>query len=51
MTGATIAYLMSALLLIWRALDQRVSGSYSCPTCGSKRADRHSPECAWSSRP
>ena len=51
MTATSIAYLMSALLLVWGALGLRVSGSYSCPTCGSKKADRHSAECPWSSRP
>jgi hypothetical protein len=51
MTAASVAYLMSALLLVWGALRMRVSGAYSCPTCGTKRADEHSPECPWSSRP
>jgi hypothetical protein len=51
MTAASVAYLMSALLLMWGALRRQVSPTYSCPTCGTKRADRHSPECPWSSRP
>jgi hypothetical protein len=51
MTTASIAYLMSALLIGWRAFSLRVSGAYTCPTCGAKRADSHAPECPWSSRP
>jgi hypothetical protein len=44
MTAAAIAYLMSALLLASGALRLRANPSYSCPTCGTKRADGHSPE-------
>ena len=51
MTAAAAAYFMSAFLLVWGALKLRVGATYTCPTCGSKRADRHSPECPWSSRP
>ena len=51
MTAASVAYLMSALLLAWGALRPHVRAAYSCPTCGTKRADGHSPECPWSSRP
>lgn len=51
MTAAAVAYLMSALLLVWGALRLRTQASYSCPTCGTRRADEHSPECPWSSRP
>jgi hypothetical protein len=51
MTAASIAYLMSALLLVWGALGRRANATYSCPSCGSKRADGHSSECPWSSRP
>ena len=51
MTVATTAYVMSALLLALGALRLRANPSYSCPTCGTKRVDAHSPECPWSSRP
>ena len=51
MTAASLAYLMSALLLVWGALRTRVHTTYTCPTCGTKRANAHSPECPWSSRP
>jgi hypothetical protein len=50
MTAAAAASLMSALLLVWGALGRRVNAAYSCPACGSKRADGHSAECPWSSR-
>jgi hypothetical protein len=51
MTVATTAYVMSALLLVWGALRLGANPSYSCPSCGTKRADGHSAECPWSSRP
>jgi hypothetical protein len=50
MTAASVAYFMSALLLVWGALGLRAGAVYTCPTCGTKRADGHSPECPWSSR-
>jgi hypothetical protein len=50
MTAATTASVMSALLLVWGALRLHTQRPYSCPTCGTKRADGHSPECPWSSR-
>jgi hypothetical protein len=48
MTAAGAAYVMSALLIVWGALKLRMNPAYSCPTCGTKRADRHSPGCPWS---
>jgi hypothetical protein len=51
MTAASLAYLMSAFLLVWGALRTRVHTAYTCPTCGTKRTNAHSAECPWSSRP
>ena len=51
MTASSIAYLMGALLLFRGALGRRVDATYSCPTCGTNRADAHSASCPWSRRP
>ena len=51
MTAASLAYLISVLFISWAAFGLKTRAAYSCPTCGSKRADGHSPECPWSSRP
>jgi hypothetical protein len=49
--AASVAYLMSVLFIGWAAVGLHTRAAYSCPTCGSKRADGHSAECPWSSRP
>jgi hypothetical protein len=50
-TAASLAYLISVLFISWAAVGLQTRAAYSCPTCGSKRADGHSSECPWSSRP
>jgi hypothetical protein len=49
--SSSLAYSVGALLLAWAMLQLRGRPSYSCPACGSKRADGHSEECPWRSRP
>jgi hypothetical protein len=51
MTSASIAYGIAALLVAWAMLRFRDRPAYSCPTCGTRRADGHGPECPWRSRP
>ena len=49
--SSSLAYSVGALLLAWAMLQLRGRPAYSCPACGSKRADGHSEECPWRSRP
>jgi hypothetical protein len=51
MPTSSLAYSVGALLLAWSMLQLRGRPAYSCPVCGSKRADGHSEECPWRSRP
>ena len=51
MMSASIAYGIAALLIAWAMLRFRDRPAYSCPTCGTRRADGHGPECPWRSRP
>ena len=44
-----LAIYIGLVLLISRvAADEYFGQRYVCPVCGSRRADRHSPECPWS---
>ena len=51
MPASSLAYSIGALLLAWATVQLRGRAAYSCPACGSKRADGHSEECPWRSRP
>jgi len=46
----SLALGISALLIAWAMLELGGREAYSCPACGSKRADGHSEECPWRSR-
>ena len=46
-----LAYGIGALLIAWAMLQLRGRAAYSCPACGSKRADGHSRDCPWSTGP
>jgi hypothetical protein len=48
---ASLAYLVGASLIAWATIQLRGRASYSCPACGSKRADGHSRDCPWRTRP
>jgi hypothetical protein len=48
---ASLAYLVGASLITWATVQLRGRAGYSCPACGSKRADGHSRGCPWSTRP
>ena len=47
----SLAYGSGALLIAWAMHQLRGRAAYACPACGSKRADGHSQECPWRSRP
>src|SRR5207302_8403514 len=49
MPASSLAYSIGALLLAWATVQLRGRPAYSCPACGSKRADGHSEECPWRS--
>jgi hypothetical protein len=49
--ASSLAYSVAALVIAWAMLQLRGRAAYSCPACGSKRADGHSQECPWRSRP
>ena len=45
MTAVSLAYLVAVLFLAVAMLEGKTRPAYSCPTCGTERADGHSPEC------
>jgi hypothetical protein len=47
MTTWALVSCIAALLGGWSFLRQRNRISYSCPLCGSTRADSHAAECPW----
>ena len=47
----SLAFGIGAFLIAWVMFELRGRAAYSCPACGSKRADGHSEECPWRSRP
>ena len=51
MPALSLAYSVALLGVAWAMVRLRTRPAYSCPTCGSKRADGHSPDCPWRSRP
>ena len=51
MPSSSLAYSVGALLLAWAVLQLRGRPAYTCPASGSKRAEGHSEECPWRSRP
>ena len=48
-TSWTLVNAVAALLFLWGHSRGRVA--YSCPICGSKRADAHDGDCPWNPRP
>ena len=48
---ASLAYLVGVSLIAWATIQLRHRASYNCPACASKRADGHSRDCPWSTRP
>jgi hypothetical protein len=50
MTASSLAYLVGVLFLAWATVQNRIRPAYSCPACGSKKADGHSKECPWNRR-
>jgi hypothetical protein len=50
MTPSTLAYLL-AVLVVAVAILNAETRAYSCPSCGTKRADGHAPECPWRHKP
>jgi ribosomal protein L37AE/L43A len=51
MTSTTPAYLVAVLFLAVAMVEVTTRAAYSCPTCGSKRADGHSHDCPWRGEP
>jgi hypothetical protein len=51
MTPATLAYLLAVLFVAAAMLDLGTRPAYSCPSCGTKRADGHASECPWRHKP
>jgi len=47
----TLAYLVAVLVVAVALVEVKTRAAYSCPACGTKRADGHSPECPWGGRP
>jgi predicted RNA-binding Zn-ribbon protein involved in translation (DUF1610 family) len=45
------AYLVTVLFLAVAMAEVKTDVRYSCPTCGSRRAGRHSSECPWRRKP
>ena len=51
MPASSLAYSIGVLLVAWAMLKLHGRAAFSCPACGSKRADGHSEECPWRRRP
>jgi hypothetical protein len=38
------------VLMAKRLSDMYLGGEYACPSCGSRSARRHAPDCSWNDR-
>ena len=43
-----LAYTVILLLIAYRLAATYLGGSYVCPGCGARSADRHAAHCPWS---
>lgn len=51
MSPFMLASVVIFFLMAQRLADMYVGGKYTCPSCGAKRADRHSSDCPWGRLP
>jgi hypothetical protein len=47
MSAITLVTVVLFLVIAMRLADVYAGGHYSCPSCGARSDDRHSPECPW----
>jgi hypothetical protein len=44
---ATLAYIVAVLAVAVVMVEVVARPAFTCPACGARRADGHSPECRW----
>ena len=47
MSPVAVAFAVAVLLLAKTLAGIYLGANYVCPTCGTRREDRHSQECPW----